>query len=157
MTDKVNFKPDGYHSVTPYLIINGASKAIEFYKKALNAKVNFIMDMPDGRVGHAEIGIGDSNIMIADACEESLAKSPLDLSGTAVMLHLYVEDVDALFNQAIEAGATSIRPIEDQFYGDRSGGLRDPFGHIWYLATHIKDVSTEELEKGVAAKAAEHE
>jgi PhnB protein len=139
--------PDGYHTLTPYLFIRGAADAIEFYKKAFGAIELFRMPRPDGRVGHAEIKIGDSPIMLADEHAEMGARSPQTVGGCPMLLHLYVPDVDALFAQAVAAGATVKRPIENQFYGDRSGGLEDPFGFTWYLATHIEDVSPEEMKR----------
>ena len=154
MTTKVNPIPEGYHSVTPYLIIKGASEAIEFYKKAFGASELFRMAQPDGRVGHAEIRIGDSTIMLADEFPEMGHKSPKTLGGSAVSLLIYVEDVDAVFAQAVAAGATEDRPVEDKFYGDRGGSLVDPFGHIWHIATHTEDLSPEEMQKRATAAAA---
>src|SRR5450432_1818644 len=129
--------PDGYHSVTPYLITNGAATAIDFYKQAFGAVE--IMRMPDasGRITHAELQIGTSRIMLADEAPGISAYSPQHYGGSPVTLLLYVEDVYATFAAAVEAGATVKRPLADQFYGDRTGGLEDPFGHSWYLATHI--------------------
>lgn len=138
--------PDGYHSITPYLSIKGASEAIAFYQRAFGAIELFRMAMPNGEIGHAEIKIGDSSIMLADPCETGVLRSPHALGGSAVGLHLYVEDVDALFAQASEAGAKIVEPIEDRFYGDRSGTLEDPFGHVWFLSTHKENLTPEELE-----------
>src|SRR5580765_5768964 len=143
--------PDGYHTVTPYLIIKGAGDAIEFYQKAFGATELFRMPMPGGKIGHAEIRIGDSPIMLADECPESGARSPQALGGTSVSLMLYVENSDALTVQAVAAGATVIRPIQNQFYGDRSATLTDPFGHQWTIATHIEDVTPEEIDRRLAA------
>jgi len=154
MTDKVNPIPEGYHSVTPYLIIKGASDAIEFYKKAFGASELFRMAQPDGRVGHAEIRIGDSTIMLADEFPEMGHKGPQTLGGSAVSLLIYVEDVDAVFAQAVAAGATEDKPVEDKFYGDRGGSLVDPFGHIWHIATHTEDLSPEEMQRRATAAAA---
>ena len=151
MTSAVKPIPDGYHTVTPYLIIKGAAGAIEFYKKAFGATELFRMTQPDGRVGHAEIKIGNSPIMLADEFPEMGARSPQSLGGSPVSILLYVEDVDALAGQAIAAGAKVTRPVKDQFYGDRSGSFEDPFGHHWHIATHKEDVSAEELEKRAAA------
>ncbi len=151
MATKVKPIPDGYHSATPYLFVRGAAKAIEFYKQALGARELMRMAMPDGRVGHAEIKVGDSVIMLADEFPEMNALSPQALGGSPVMMHLYVEDVDKVFGQAIEAGAKVERPLKDEFYGDRSGGVVDPFGHRWYIATHIEDIEPEELKKRIAA------
>jgi PhnB protein len=154
MTTKVNPIPEGYHSVTPYLIIKGASDAIEFYKKAFGATELFRMAQPDGRVGHAEIRIGDSTIMLADEFPEMGHKSPKTLGGSPVSLLIYVEGVDAIFAQAIAAGAAEDKPVEDKFYGDRGGSLVDPFGHIWHIATHTEDLSPEEMQKRATAAAA---
>jgi PhnB protein len=139
--------PDGYHTVTPYLIIQGAARAIKFYEEAFDAAELFRMADPSGKVGHAEISIGDSRIMLADEYPEMGFRSPQSLGGSPVGIHLYVEDVDALAGQAVAAGATVLRAVQDQFYGDRSGTLVDPFGHVWTIATHKKDVSPEEIEK----------
>ena len=143
--------PDGYHSVTPYLSLNGAAEAIDFYKRAFGAVELFRVDTPDGKVGHAEISIGDSRLMLADTCEEGPARDPHALGGSSVGLHLYVEDVDALFAQASAAGASIVRPVQDQFYGDRNGVLKDPFGHVWYLSTHQEDLTPEELDRRIEA------
>jgi PhnB protein len=137
--------PEGFHTATPYLAIKGASEAIEFYKKAFGATERFRLSMPDGVVGHAEIQIGDSCIMLADECDESGFQSPATLGGSSFGLHLYVEDVDARFAQAIAAGATLVSPVKDQFYGDRLGSLKDPFGHVWFLSTHIEDLDEAEI------------
>ena len=139
--------PEGYHSVTPYLIINGATEAIDFYKKAFGATELFRMPAPEGKIGHAEIKIGDSPIMLADEFPEMGYKSPQSLGGSPVSLMIYVADVDTVFKQAIAAGGKEQRPVKDQFYGDRSGTLEDPFGHVWHVATHKEDVSSEEMER----------
>ena len=139
--------PEGYHSVTPYLIINGATDAIEYYKKAFGATELFRMPAPEGKIGHAEIKIGDSPIMLADEFPEMGYKSPQSLGGSPVSIMIYVADVDTVFNQAIAAGGKEQRPVKDQFYGDRSGTLEDPFGHVWHVATHKEDVSPEEMER----------
>jgi len=137
--------PEGYHSITPYLIIKGASAAIDFYRKAFGATELFRMPDPSGKgVAHAEIKIGDSPIMLADE-QPQMYRSPLSLGGTPVSLMLYVEDVDKIFPQAVAAGAKVVKPVQDQFYGDRSGTLQDPFGHQWTIGTHKKDVSSEEM------------
>ncbi len=143
--------PNGYHTATPYLIIKGAAQAIEFYKKAFGAAEMTRMTQPDGRVGHAEIKIGDSLIMLADEFPEMGARSPQSLGGSPVSILLYVQDVDALTSKAITAGAKVVRPVKDQFYGDRSGSLEDPFGHQWHIATHVEDVPPEEMKKRAAA------
>jgi len=151
MTSRVKPIPEGYHTATPYLIIKGAARAIEFYKKAFGATELMRMAQPDGRIGHAEIRIGNSPIMLADEVPEMGHRSPQSLGGSPVSILLYVEDVDALFNQAVSAGAKVERPVQDQFYGDRTGGVTDPFGHVWYIATHKEDVSPEEIRKRAAA------
>jgi PhnB protein len=143
---KVNFKPEGYHTATPYLIAHDAAAALDFYKQAFGATELYRMSQPDGRVGHAEIQIGDSRIMLADEYPEIAAYSPRHYGGTPVTMNLYVEDSDAMFARAVAAGATVLRPLADQFYGDRSGVVQDPFGHKWVLSTHIRDVSTEEMQ-----------
>ncbi len=143
--------PDGYTSVTPYLIIEGAAKAIEFYKTVFCATERMRLPTPEGKVGHAEIEIGGSVVMLADECPERGAKSPQTFGGTPVCLHLYVEDVDAVFAKAVANGAKQVRPVEKQFYGDSSGMFSDPFGHSWNVATHVEDVSPEELQKRLAA------
>lgn len=139
--------PDGYHTVTPYLIVSGAAQAIDFYKNAFGATELFRMAAPDGRVGHAEIKIGDSVIMLADEMPDMGYRSPRSLGGAAVSTMLYVDDVDARFKQAVEAGAKVQRPLANQFYGDRSGTLEDPFGHVWTIATHVEDVPPDEIAK----------
>jgi len=133
------------------LIIKDAARAIEFYKKAFGATELMRMAQPDGRIGHAEIRIGDSPIMLADEFPEMGHRSPQSLGGSPVSILLYVEDVDALFNQAVSAGAKVQKPVQDQFYGDRIGGVTDPFGHVWYIATHKEEVSPEEMRKRAAA------
>jgi PhnB protein len=151
MTSKVKPVPEGYHTATPYLIVGGAAKAIDFYKKAFGAVEKLRMAQPDGRVGHAEIQIGDSIIMMADEFPEMGVRGAQSLGGSPVGILLYVEDVDRVFNQALAAGAKATRPLEDKFYGDRMGEVTDPFGHRWYLATHREDVSPEEIRKRAAA------
>ncbi len=135
--------PQGYHTVTAYLIVDGAAKAIEFYKKAFGAEELFRFPMPDGRLGHAEIRIGDSNVMLADAMEGF--RDPQAIGGTPVSFMVYVTDVDKVFAQAIAAGGKELRPVQNQFYGDRTGTLADPFGHVWSIGTHVEDVSPEEI------------
>ncbi|PYS80584.1 MAG: glyoxalase [Acidobacteria bacterium] len=151
MSDEVRPIPEGYNSVTPYLIVNGAARAIEFYKQAFGATETLRMEGPDGRVGHAEIKIGNSCVMLADEHPEVGVRGPQTIGGSPVSLLLYVEDVDATVNRAVEAGAKLTRPVKDQFYGDRTGGVEDPFGHAWYVATHVEDVSSEEMKKRAAA------
>jgi PhnB protein len=145
--------PEGYHTFTPYLNIKGAADAIEFYKRACGAKEVGRINMPDGRVAHAEIEIGDSKIMLAEEIEQWDNVSPQTLGGSPVTLCLYVEDVDAVFAKALREGAQVIGEMEvkDQFYGDRTGSLTDPFGHKWTIMTHIKDVSFEEMQQQMSA------
>jgi PhnB protein len=143
--------PDGYHTITPYLIVKGAANAIDFYKKAFGATELFRMPGPEGRVMHAEIKIGTSPLMLADECPEMGAMAPLPGGKHSVTMHLYVENVDAVVDRAVTAGAKIVRPVADQFYGDRAGGLEDPFGHSWYVSTHVEDVPMEEMQKRMAA------
>jgi PhnB protein len=146
--------PEGYHSITPYLIVAGAAEAIEFYKKAFGATETMRMaDPQSNKIGHAEIRIGDSAIMLADEHPAMEFRGPQHFGGTPVSLLLYVEDVDAIASQAIAAGATELRPVADQFYGDRMGTFKDPFGHVWSIATHVEDVSPEDMQKRQAAAA----
>ena len=142
--------PEGYHSVTPYLIIHDATAALEFYKKALGAVELMRFPAPGGKIGHAEIRIGDSPVMLADESPEMNARSARTIGGSPVSLMVYVEDVDALVAQAVAAGAKLVRPVANQFYGDRTGGIDDPFGFHWYIATHIEDVPPDELAKRAA-------
>jgi PhnB protein len=142
--------PDGYHSVTPYLIVAAAADAIEYYKKAFGATELFRMDH-EGKVGHAELKIGDSPIMLADEYPQMGYRSPKALGGTPVSIMIYVEDVDTVYKRAIDSGGTEVKPLLDQFYGDRSGTLTDPFGHVWTVATHKEDVSMEEMNRCMAA------
>jgi PhnB protein len=139
--------PDGYHSVTPYLIVSGAAKALDFYKQAFNAEERMRMPGPGGKIMHAEIQIGDSMIMLSEEFPEMGAKSPQTIGGSPVGICLYVQNVDAMFKQALAAGAKEERPVKDQFYGDRSGTLRDPFGHQWTIATHKEDLTPEQMEQ----------
>jgi len=143
--------PAGHNTACPYLAIKNADKALEFYKKAFGATEIYKLLMPDGRLGHAEIRLGDSVIMMADEFPEFGGKAPETLGGTPVSIHLYVEDVDAVFKRALAAGAKERKPVVDQFYGDRSGQLEDPFGHVWWVATHKEDVAPEEMQKRVHA------
>ena len=151
MAGKTNFIPEGYHTVTPYLYVGDAARAIEFYQTVFGAEELFRMDAPGGKIGHAEIMIGDSHIMLADEFPEMDARSPQTIGGSPVGLLLYLEDVDAVAASAVSAGAKLLEPLEDKFYGDRMGKLQDPFGHIWAIATHMEDVSPEELERRAAA------
>ena len=155
MAKSVQPIPDGYHSVTPYLIIGKgkASQAIDFYARAFNAREVMRMPGPDGGIAHAEIQLGTSRIMLADEAPKMDAYGPDHYKGSPITLHVYVPDVDAITKQATAAGATVNRPLADQFYGDRTAGLTDPFGHRWYLSTHIRDVSQEEMEQHMHAAA----
>ena len=143
--------PEGYHSVTPYLVMKNAAAAIEFYKKAFGAVELLRMAAPGGKIGHAEIKIGDSPVMLADEYPDMGFKGPESLGGTPVSLMVYVDDVDKIFPQAIAAGGKEVRPLQNQFYGDRSGTLTDPFGHVWTIGTHVEDVSEEELAERAEA------
>jgi PhnB protein len=142
--------PDGYHSVTPYLILDDATRALEFYKRAFGAVEYVRMPAPSGKIGHAEIKIGDSPIMLADESPQMNARSAKSFGGSPMFLMVYVTDVDSLVAQAVAAGATLRRPVTNQFYGDRSGAVEDPFGYLWYLATHVEDVPPEEMKKRAA-------
>ena len=141
--------PEGYHSVTPYLVVDDAAGAIEFYRQAFGAEERFRLPMGD-KIGHAEIKIGDSFVMLADEFPEMDHVGPKARGGTTVSLLIYVPDVDAAFRQAIAAGATELRPLENQFWGDRMGTLTDPFGHQWSLATHVEEVSEAEMQERMA-------
>jgi PhnB protein len=140
--------PEGYHNITPVLIVNDGLKAIEYYKKVFGAIDNGAMMMPDGKsVAHAELMIGDSKIMLSDEFPEMKCLSPKSIGGSPVSLYLYVEDVDKTFNLAVSEGGKSLFPVQDQFYGDRHGSIQDPFGHIWSISTHIKDLTKEEMKE----------
>jgi PhnB protein len=148
MSESAKTIPEGYHSINPYLVVRNAARAIEFYKKAFSAEERFRMHGPDGKIiMHAELKIGDSVFMLTEESPDMKALSPESIGGSPVSLYVYVKDVDAIFNQAVSKGATELKPVRDQFYGDRSGYLRDPFGHLWSIATHIKDLSPDELRK----------
>jgi PhnB protein len=143
--------PDGYHSITPYLIVKNGSEAIEYYKKIFGAKEHGRMMTPDGkRIAHAEIEIGNSKLMLADEFPEMNSLSPKTIGGSPVGLFLYVDDVDKVFSQAVAEGAKVLMRVEDQFWGDRYGSIEDPFGHRWSISTHIKDLTEEELKKAAA-------
>jgi PhnB protein len=157
MKKKVRPTPKGYHAVTPYLSVKGAASAIAFYKKAFGAKEIMRMPGPGGTIGHAEIQIGDSRIMLADEYPEMNFRSPQAFGGTPVAISLYVQDVDRVVKKAIAGGAKVLRPVTDQFYGDRSGSLEDPFGHVWHVATHKEDIPMKELKKRAAAMTASAE
>jgi PhnB protein len=148
----VKLIPDGYHSVQAYLHVRGAAEAIEFYKKVFGATERMRMAQPDGRIGHAEIEIGDSCVMLSDEFPERQIFSPVHYGGSGFSMMIYVANCDATYEQALAAGATSLRAPEDQFYGDRSAGVQDPFGFQWWLQTHIRDVSREELQHHTQAK-----
>jgi len=146
---KVSHIPEGFHSVTPYLIVKGAAQAIEYYKKVFGATEVLRMDQPDGKVGHAELKIGDSRIMLADE-NPKLGQghvSAASVGASPVSLYLYIPDVDRVVERAVAAGAKILKPVQDQFYGDRTGFLQDPFGHLWSVATHVEDVAPQELEE----------
>jgi PhnB protein len=142
--------PEGYHSVTPYLAIDGAAAAIAFYKQAFGATEVMRIAGPAGKVGHAEIEIGGSRIMLADEYPDMGFRSPKAYGGSPVGLHLYIADVDAVARQAVAAGAKELRPVKDQFYGDRSGSIEDPFGHVWHIATRKENLSEGELKRRAA-------
>jgi PhnB protein len=143
--------PEGYHSITPYLFIKGAAAAIEFYKSVFGATERMRMPGPGGRIMHAELKIGDSVVMLSDESPEMGALSPQSIGGTATGLNVYVADVDAVTQKAVELGAQVVRPVKDQFYGDRSGSIIDPFGHLWSVATHVEDVTPEEMQRRMKA------
>lgn len=143
--------PDGYHSITPYLIIKGAAGAIDFYKRVFGATELLRMPDPSGKIGHAEIMIGDSHIMLADEYPEMGHRSPQTLGGAGVSLMIYLDDVDEVYKRAIAAGAKQVQPLKDQFYGDRSGTVQDPYGHVWTIATHVEDIAPEEMQRRATA------
>lgn len=147
----VPFKPPGYHSVTPYLSLRDASSALDFYARAFGAELVLKLDMPNGKIAHAEIKIGDAILMMSEENPEWGNLSPQSLGGSPVSMMIYVPDVDTAFARALAAGSVQVRPVEDQFYGDRSGTLKDPYGYQWTLATHIEDVSTEEAQRRMEA------
>jgi PhnB protein len=151
MADKTKPVPDGYEGVTPYLVLKDASSAIDFYTRALGAMETMRMSQPDGRVGHCDLKIGQAHIMLADEFPEMGFLGPQTRGGTTVGLLLYVDDCDATVQRAVSAGAKLARPVQDQFYGDRSGVIEDPFGHQWTIATHKEDVSPQEMERRMAA------
>lgn len=150
MSSAVNPIPAGYHTVTPYLYIRGAAEAIEFYEKAFGASELLRLATPDGKIGHAEIQIGDSHVMLADEIPQMNVKSPHTLEGASSGYLIYVEDVDEQFARVVAAGGIEVRPVQDQFYGDRSGTLADPFGHVWTIATHVEDVPQDEVNRRYA-------
>ena len=147
--------PEGYHTLTPYLAVDNAAEAIEYYKKAFGAKERLRMETPDGGIGHAELDIGDSLVMLSDPFPQATTRPPKELGGTSASVFMYVEDVDAVVKRAVDAGATVTMEVADQFWGDRFGTVSDPFGHLWSIATHVEDVSPEEMaERAKAAMAA---
>ena len=150
----VNPIPEGYPRVIPYLIVDGAAAAIDFYVSVLGATERMRMGGPGGKIGHAELEVGESIVMLADEHPEIDALGPKSVGGSPVSMHVYVEDVDAVFQRAIDAGAQVTAELEDKFYGDRSGGFEDPFGHQWHVASHVEDVSPDEMEKRAAAASA---
>ena len=150
----VNPIPSGYPRVTPYLSVNGGAAAIEFYSQVFGAAERMRMPGPGDTIGHAELQLGDSVIMLADEAVDIGFRSPKTLGGSPVIISVYVDDVDAVVERAVQAGATLLRPVEDQFYGDRSGQFEDPFGHRWSVASHVEDVSPEEMEQRAAQAAA---
>ena len=152
MTAAVKPIPEGHHTVTPYRILSGASDAIAFYEKALGAEEVLRLADPGGKVHHAEISIGDSRVMLADEHPEIQALSPKTVGGSPVSIHLYVEDVDRAVERAVAAGAKLVRPVADQFYGDRVGGIEEPFGYRWFVATHEEDLTIEEIRRRAAAQ-----
>jgi PhnB protein len=143
--------PDGYHTVTPYLAVEDAAAAIDYYKKVFGATERVRMDTPDGKIGHAELEIGDSLVMLADAVPQFSTRAPTEVGATTASIFLYVEDVDAVVKGAVDAGATVLMEVADQFWGDRFGTVQDPFGHQWSVATHVEDVPPEEIEERAKA------
>lgn len=156
MSGGVDPVPEGFHTITPYMTVKGAPEAIEFYKEAFGATEVGRMEAPGGRIGHAEIKIGDSFVMLADEFPEINFRSPQTLGGPSAQFMIYVEDVDARVEQAVAAGAKLVRPVKDQFYGDRSGGVEDPFGHFWYISTRIENLTLEEIKKRGEVEMAQH-
>jgi PhnB protein len=143
--------PEGYHTLTPYLAVDDAAEAIEYYRKAFGAKERVRMDAPEGKIGHAELEIGDSLVMLSDPFPQATTRSPKELGGTSASIFMYVEDVDAVVKKAVDAGATITMEIADQFWGDRFGSITDPFGHLWSIATHVEDVPPEQFEERMKA------
>lgn len=139
--------PEGYHTITPYLAVDDAAAAIEYYKKAFGAKERVRMDAPGGKIGHAELEIGDSLVMLSDPFPQASTRPPKELGGTSASVFMYVDDVDEVVKQAVDAGATITMEVADQFWGDRFGSVTDPFGHSWSIATHVEDVSPEEMDE----------
>lgn len=162
MKSNVNPIPKDYHSISPILVLRDASKAMDFYQKAFGAKVMFRQDRPDGKLMHAALKIGDSVIMLGEECtpheghEEECVRSPQDIKGTTVNLYLYVDDADSVFDRAVKAGAEKMTAVEDTFWGDRMGMLKDPYGHVWSVATHTEDLSHEQMEQRMHEFMAQH-
>src|SRR5579863_7257718 len=152
MPNQVRPIPEGYHSVTPYLVVNGAAQAIDFYQRAFGAKEIMRMNAPNGKIGHAELRIGDSVIMLSDEMPGGSVRSPQSIGGTTAGVFIYVDRVDTVFKNAVSAGAKVTTPLADMFWGDRYGQLTDPFGHSWSVATHIEDVAPEEMQKRMKAE-----
>ena len=157
MANKVKPVPDGYHNITPYLVIKGAAAAIDFYKSVFGAVEIMRMPQPDGRIGHAELKFGDSFVMLADEYPEIAVVGPQTLGNTSVGLLLYVDDVDKTVERAVANGATIKKPVADQFYGDRTGSFEDPYGHLWHIGTHKEDVPIEEIQRRAAAMMAQRQ
>ncbi len=155
MTTDVKTTPKGYHTVTPYMSVRDCVAAIDFYRRAFGAEKTMQLNMPDGTIAHAEIRIGDSTLMLSEENKEWGNKSPATLGGSPMFLMIYVPDVDASFRKAIAAGATEVQPVKDQFYGDRSGTLKDPYGYQWTLSTHVEDLSQEEVQRRMEAEFAQ--
>ena len=155
MADKVKPIPEGVHTLTAHLSVRDGAGAIEFYQRAFGAKVNGVHKTPNGKIMHASLKIGDSNFMLADEFPGSPCRSPQSLGGTSVVLNIYVEDVDKLWNQAVNAGAKTTMPLANQFWGDRYGQVQDPYGHMWALMSHVEDVAPEEMERRAKAMFAE--
>lgn len=151
MSHPVPYQPSGYHSVTPYLVVDDAARAIAYYEKAFGAKEVMRMNLPDGKVGHAEITIGDAHVMLSDENPAWETRGPKTIGGTPVSLMIYVENCDAVFDQAVAAGAKVLMPVQDQFYGDRSGSVQDPFGHKWHISTCKEIVPPDELQRRMDA------
>jgi PhnB protein len=147
--------PEGYHTLSPYLAVEDANQAIDYYKKAFGAKERVRMEAPGGAIGHAEIEIGDSVVMLSDPFPQSSTRPPKELGGSSVSVFMYVEDVDAVVKRAVDSGATVLMEVEDQFWGDRFGTVQDPFGHSWSIATHVEDVAPEEMAERAKAAMAE--
>ncbi|HLY60035.1 MAG TPA: VOC family protein [Terriglobia bacterium] len=147
MSTKAKAVPEGFHTITPYLVVRDAAKAVEFYKRAFGAEVRGIHYTPDGKIMNADLKIGDSIVLMSEEFPEMKALSPQSLGGSSVTIHIYTEDVDAKFKQAVSAGATAVMPVMDMFWGDRYGQLADPFGHRWSIATHVEDLTSDEIQK----------